>query len=284
MDDIRIADDGRDLEGDLTPAQAYHRFLGPAMFAPWASLLLDMAAPRAGTHALDLACGTGIVTHRLASRLGERGRIVGVDINPDMLDVARAASEPSGSPAAPIDWRTADAISIPAEDNSFDLIVCQQGLQFFPDKSAAANEMRRVLGDGGYAAVAVWEGLDRHTVFRALFEAEARHVGANVADLAVPFSLSDPAYLKQVFTDAGFSRVEVTSHHLDARFDDSERFIELAVASAAAVIPELAHQSEEDQQALLAAVKRDAGVVVDSYRKGDGLEFPMYANIAMAHT
>lgn len=266
-------------DDDLTPAQRYDQYLGPVMFRPWARVLLDIAAPQPGQHVLDLACGTGIVTQQLAPRVGDTGEIVGVDFSEDMLDVARTSPEPDGGP---IRWVLGDACALYADDGCFDLVVCQQGFQFFPDKAAAAGEMRRVVNDRGQAVVAVWKGLDHHPVFNALFEAEAGHLDVPVNDLAVPFSMGDAAALKKVFGSAGFTRVDVATHSLVARFPKPERFIELVVSAGAAVIPELDLSSPEEHDAMLDAVKREAKTVIDRHHDGKTLNFPMHANIVVA--
>lgn len=267
-----------DEQPELTPAQAYDRYLGPAMFAPWSGVLLDLVKPRAGERALDLACGTGIVTHRLASQIGESGEVVGVDISDDMLDVAQASSGPGG---AEIRWMVGDAGNLDLESEAFDLLVCQQGFQFFPDKAVAAAEMFRVLDGQGRAAISTWKGLDQHAVFRAIFETEARHLGIEVEEFAVPFSMADPQALKQPLEKAGFGQVEMVEHSLEARFANPERFIELAVMAGAAVIPDLADKPPEEHVALLDDVKRSTEAVVAAHRDGDVLKFPMHANTAV---
>jgi len=269
-----------DSERKLSPSLAYHHYLGPAMFAPWARILLDIAEPDDGERVLDLACGTGIVTSRLASRLG-RGRVTGVDLSEDMLAVARDLPLPG---EVEVRWLCNDACALDLDDGSFDLVLCQQGFQFFPDKPAAAREMRRLLARPGRAVVAVWQGLDQHPVFRALMEAEARHLDVSLDQLATPFSFGDGRALAGILRKAGFDRVDVGAHSLVAAFPDPERFIELVVMAGAAVIPELDLDSPQAHTDLLASVKHDAEAVVARHRHNDTLRFPMHANIAVAVT
>jgi SAM-dependent methyltransferase len=130
--------------------EMYERWLVGPLFRPCAELTLDelMLSPR--DRVLDIACGTGIVARLAKERLGKSGAVVGIDVSAGMLAVAR--------PAAPdIDWREGDANALPLRgDERFDIVVCQQGLQFFSDKTAAAAEMRRALAQGGRLAVATW--------------------------------------------------------------------------------------------------------------------------------
>src|SRR5262245_54249490 len=111
--------------------ELYERFLVEPLFRPFSEVLLDRAALRDNDRLLDVACGTGIVARLALQKLGDRGRIVGVDASPAMLAIARAA-------APAIDWRDGDAARLPiGNDEVFDLVSCHQGLQFFADKPAA---------------------------------------------------------------------------------------------------------------------------------------------------
>ena len=124
----------------------YERVMVPAVFGPWAKILLDTVALPAGTRVLDVACGTGIVTRLAASQVGSTGRVVGLDINGGMLAVARAQPQPAG---AQIEWQQGDATRLPFPDAEFGNVLCQQGLQYMPDRPAALREMKRVLASGG---------------------------------------------------------------------------------------------------------------------------------------
>jgi ubiquinone/menaquinone biosynthesis C-methylase UbiE len=136
------------------PAEGYERFMVPPLFQPWARRLVDAASPRAGERILDLACGTGVVAREIVRRLGASATITAVDLNPAMLDVARAAAAAEG---ATIEWREARAEALPFPDFSFDLVLCQFAMMFFADRRAAAAEMRRVLADAGGALASVWQ-------------------------------------------------------------------------------------------------------------------------------
>src|ERR1700751_727028 len=130
-------------------AEIYHRYLVPAIASLRATDLIYRAAPRPGERVLDVACGTGVVARLAAERMGS-GRVVGLDINAGMLAVAQ--SLPSVA-TRPIEWQEGSALALPFSDDAFDLILCQFGLQFFPDKPAALGEMRRVLAPSGRVAL-----------------------------------------------------------------------------------------------------------------------------------
>ncbi len=177
------------------PAQAYQSYFGPAIFEPLTRCVLAVAPPAVGEHVIDVACGTGILTRRAAAHAGPGGRVVGVDINPAMIQTARAIAPDSGS--APIEYRPGDGTALGTPAAAFDAVYCQQGLQFFPDREAGAREMRRVLRDGGQAVVATWRGLDHHPLYAALADAEEPHLadlGVQIGrdELEAPFSLGDP--------------------------------------------------------------------------------------------
>ena len=123
-------------------AESYERFMVPSLFAPWATYLVQRANPRLGEHILDIACGTGIVARNVAPLVGSRGTVIGLDVNADMIDMARAAAEQNH---IAIEWHTSAAEQLPFPDEHFDLILCQFGLMFFTDKHAALQEMHRVL-------------------------------------------------------------------------------------------------------------------------------------------
>ena len=261
-----------------SPARAYHDYLGPAMFEPWGHILLDLAQPRTGETVLDLACGTGIVTRQLSGRMGA-GEVMGIDINEDMLAIAREQPMTDG---AGIEYRSGDACALDIDSNEVDLVVCQQGFQFFPDRDAAAVQMRRVLREDGRVAIAVWTALEDQPVFRALFEAEARYLGIEVADLAVPFSLGDEADLRRHFAEAGFSHIKTSIHDRETRLPDPERFFELAIAAGAAVIPELAELSPDELAKLVASIRGEISDEINQYLDSDSIRFPMRSRLLLA--
>jgi ubiquinone/menaquinone biosynthesis C-methylase UbiE len=114
----------------LNPAETYEHYLGPTIADPWTRVLLEYAAPQPGERVLDVACGTGSVARHVAPLVGAAGQVVALDISPAMLAVARALPAPAGAPVA---WLEGNAIRLDLSENAFELVLCQQGLQFFPD-------------------------------------------------------------------------------------------------------------------------------------------------------
>src|SRR5262245_35646 len=121
------------------PAHTYESFFVPAIFVPCTRLLVEAAAPQRGERVVDIACGTGIVARTLAPLVGPNGKLPGVDISPAMLAVARTLV-PDGSS---IDFRQGNGIALDLPDRSAELVTCQHGLQFFPDRLAGTRHMRR---------------------------------------------------------------------------------------------------------------------------------------------
>jgi ubiquinone/menaquinone biosynthesis C-methylase UbiE len=264
-----------------SPAELYEEFFGPALFSPWAALLVDRAVPRPGERVLDLACGTGILTRRLASAVGPTGHVVGVDLSPDMLAVARRRPMPGG---AAVEWRQQDAVDLDLPAAAFDLVTCQQGFQFFADRAAAARQARRLLVDGGRLAVSVWRGPEHHPLLEASTAAVARHLDVTTDALNTPFSFGDAGELASVLEDAGFTGVEVEELSMDAHFPSAQTFMAMTTVAAAAVVPAYADAVAEPSSrvALVEAATRASADLLERHRDGDGLTFPWFAHVATA--
>jgi SAM-dependent methyltransferase len=141
-------------------AEMYEAIFVPALFAEWAPLLVEFAGVTPGQAVLDVACGTGIVARTVADVQRGQGRVVGLDLNPAMLDVARRLRPD-------IEWRQGDAASLPFPDGSFDVALCQMAFMFFPDRRQALREMARVVTPTGTVAFAVPGGLGSQPGLRA---------------------------------------------------------------------------------------------------------------------
>jgi ubiquinone/menaquinone biosynthesis C-methylase UbiE len=203
-------------------ATGYQEYLVPAMFAPLAERVVEMVEAAPGDRALDVACGTGALSRALAERVGASGRVVGLDLTPGMLAVARHHPPVSG-PA--IEFVEGSGDQLPFSDGEFSLVTCQQGLQFMPDRAAALAEFRRVLGPGGRAAVACWSDLASSAGFRVLAEGMATHLGGDAGRMMeAPFALSDPGELRALLEQSGFADVVVEIERVAARFQDADHF------------------------------------------------------------
>jgi SAM-dependent methyltransferase len=196
---IAVGDTYRQFAGTIP--ETYERYLGPLMFAPYADDLVARVPMRPGVRILELACGTGIVTRRLVAALPPDGHLVATDLNADMIAVARAHV-----PADPrVEWHPADACALPFGDGAFDVVICQFGLMFFPDKPAAMREVARVLAPGGRCIVSTWGTIAENEHIRGLVAA----LGNDTAFFDVPYGMHDPVALAALFTSAGLRDVEV---------------------------------------------------------------------------
>jgi SAM-dependent methyltransferase len=146
----------------------YDTHMVPLIFAPYAPDLAARLAARPIARLLEVAAGTGVVTRALDSALPASVSIVATDLNPAMLERARAV----GTKRA-VDWRAADAMQLPFEDGSFDAVVCQFGAMFFPDKAKAFAEARRVLRRGGLFLFNVWDRIEENEFADTILEALA---------------------------------------------------------------------------------------------------------------
>jgi SAM-dependent methyltransferase len=217
--------DGWQLEA--SSADAYEQYLGSA-FAPWAGDLVALADVREGERVLDVACGTGIVARQAVSRVGTAGLVVGLDVNEDMLSVARRTSA-----AATIEWRQANAAALPFSNGTFDVVCCEQAIQFFPDPVKCLGEMRRVLRDTGRAAVSVCRPIRYSPAYATLADALERHVGPEAgAMMRSPFSAWSVDEFRGLFSAAGFARTRVRIDVWDLRYPSVAEFLRREAASS----------------------------------------------------
>jgi SAM-dependent methyltransferase len=194
--------DYRDLR--RTESENYARDFVPLIPTPLAADLIDAAAPKLGEYVVDVACGTGVVTRIAAERVGAGGKVVGVDLNREMLQVARESSSD-----APIEWRESNAEALPLPDESYDLVLCQLGLMFFSNQSTAVREMRRVLSPGGRIAINAPAAMPR--LFEIMADALGRHIKPDLPGFVrAIFSLNENG-LRRLLDGAHFRDVAVTT-------------------------------------------------------------------------
>ena len=254
-------------------AERYERVLVPLLFRPWAADLVKLADLRDGERVLDVACGTGIVARLAAQHVGAAGDVTGLDLNAGMVAVAR--SLPS-APGAAITWIESSALDMRLADASFDVVLCQQGFQFFPDKSAALREMKRVLSPGGRLLLSVWAGATPYDI--AMSAAVERHVGADAAaTLRTSRTVPGSEALRQHMVEAGFRDVQVRPRTLTTRLPAVAEYV-LQHLSATPVADAVARLSDADRAALGAEVS----AALREYRDGDGVAFAEVANVAIA--
>ncbi|MCZ6556290.1 MAG: methyltransferase domain-containing protein [SAR324 cluster bacterium] len=204
-------------------AEVYESCFVPAIFGAWAGPVADAAGIEAGNRVLDVACGTGVLAREALGRVGQKGQVLGLDLNEGMLAVA-ARTDPK------VEWRQGDAGSLPFKDASFDVVVSQFSLMYFPDRVAALREMWRTLAPTGRLAVAAWASLEHARGYRILVEIATQQCGHEAAEvLAAPFVLGDKDQLAGLFVDAGIPETKIAHHEGSIRFASVKEFVRIEV-------------------------------------------------------
>lgn len=196
----------------------YERFFVPAIGAPLATDLIESAMILPGERILDVACGTGIVARLVFKKSGNTSSVTGLDINPGMLAVAREVSPPE------INWMEASAEEIPAEDNTFDVVLCQISLMFVPDKRKALGEMYRVLKPKGRILLSapgpaspVWEAFAE-----VLNETAGQQAAGFVKQV---FSLHDANEVLRDMRNANFNTISIHNYRKKFLLPSSKDFL-----------------------------------------------------------
>lgn len=183
--------------------EIYDRYMVPLIFESYADDLARRVSLRQPARVLEIAAGTGVVTRRLAEILPSTSSVVATDLNRPMLDRAAAVGT-----TRPVEWREADAMQLPFADESFDAVVCQFGVMFFPDKAKAFAEARRVLRPGGCFLFNVWDRIEQNEfadivtdALAALFPDDPPRFMART-----PHGYHEPSAIAQDLSKGGFHR------------------------------------------------------------------------------
>jgi ubiquinone/menaquinone biosynthesis C-methylase UbiE len=253
--------------------ELYEQFLVDPLFSPWADPLLDEVGLAPADRVLDVACGTGIVARCAKVRLGAGGRVVGVDVNAGMLAVARRL-------APDVDWREGNATALPLRaDEQFDVVTCQQGFQFVPDRTAAAQQLRRALAPQGRLAVSTWRPDDESAVLRALRGVAERHLGP-IDDRR--HALGDPATIETLLRAAGLRAVQSRTQTRTIRFRDGAVFVRLnamALVGMSAAAKELA---DAERERLIETIVRESFPLIAEHTGAGGFAYDIGTNVTTA--
>jgi len=253
--------------------EMYERWLVNPLFRPWAEMTLEELKLSPGDRVLDIACGTGIVARVAEERLGDAAYIVGIDISSDMLAVGRAL-------APCIDWREGNASALPLRDGEqFDVVVCQQGIQFFPEKPAAAAQMRQALAKGGRLAVSAWRADDEIPFFRELRRVAERHLGA-ITDQRSSFG--DAATLEALLRGAGFDEVQSRKVSRTVRFSEGTPFLRLNTMALVGMSAAGKAMADEECKRVVEEIVSESASALQQYTDLSGLAFELSTNLATA--
>ncbi len=187
--------------------EIYDDYLVPLIFEGFARDLARRIAAEKPTHVLETAAGSGVVTRKLAPLLSSDASYLVTDLNPPMIERAKARQDPDKR----LSWRPADALNIPCEDNSFDALLCQFGVMFFPDRTAGFAEARRALRPGGLFAFNVWDRLDTNVFPHIVVDAAAALFPDNPPRFLerTPHGYHDIDKISADMRDAGFDHFEI---------------------------------------------------------------------------
>lgn len=251
----------------------YDRYLGPLLFEPYAVEVARRAREWGPRHILETAAGSGVVTEALHRALPD-SKIIATDLNPAMLEVAakRMRSER-------VRFQPADALDLPFDDGSFDLVVCQFGAMFFPDKVRGNAEARRVLREGGRYLFVVWDSVDRNPGSEEVGKAVASLFPDNPPNFIdrTPFGYSDVAQIEHDLLAAGFTDIELETVEKRSRAP-SARDLAIGMCCGSPLRSEI---EERDPAMLDAAVER-AAAALGEWEGPDGFDSPMSAHLVIA--
>jgi ubiquinone/menaquinone biosynthesis C-methylase UbiE len=196
--------------------QHYDRNLGPLLFTGYAADIASRVAALTPRRVLETAAGTGILTRTLRDALPASSSLMATDLNAPMLDIAATKFRPGET----VEFRTADATALPFADASFDAIVCQFGVMFFPDKEKSYREVFRVLAEGGHYVFSIWDSHRHNPIGRIAHEAIGSFFPTDPPQFqSVPFAYRfEP--IKESLIDAGFADISATVLKSEKRIAD----------------------------------------------------------------
>lgn len=250
------------------PALIYETELVPTIFEPWARVLIDLAHPEPGEHILDACCGTGVVARHIAPIVGRGGMTVGLDFDAAMIATGQRLS-------TDVEWQVGNLQNLPFADASFDLVICQQGLQFLPDREAGLRQIYRVLRPGGRIALAVWTELAKSPAHAILFDAMGATLGV---DMRKPpaWSLPDEELLRTFVSSAGFSDIEMSVKTLPARFPSARRFVEIIIEGSSKITRQMLAQLPYERKSAFIDI---VAARLRGYEIGNAFEIPMESRL-----
>ena len=201
--------------------QHYDEFLGPLIFVDYAADIVQRVAASNPARVLETAAGTGIVTRKLRDALPARAHLTATDLNPPMLEVARTKFRTGEQ----VEFQPADAVALPFPGASFDAVVCQFGVMFFPDKGKSNSEVYRVLGPGGRYVFSVWDSHRYNPFGRIAHEVAGSFFPTDPPQFYnVPFSYYEIDPIKESIIEAGFTDINAAVIRLEKSIPDATIF------------------------------------------------------------
>ncbi len=215
--------------GDDKVAKAYDTVLVPSLFVPWALQLIKENKPWSDKTVLDLACGTGVVTKALVQQVAPNGNVFALDINSQMLELAKQNCKPWENH---IEFIQGSCESLPISDATLDAVVCQQGFQFFPNKKMAASEIFRVLKPKGTAIISTWCPVSECEIFGIVCETlEIMNKKEISQMMRMPFDNLTQQGLRAPFEGLGFSSIKIAKQEKYLHLNSIDSALDIAYAT-----------------------------------------------------
>lgn len=257
-------------------AERYERILVPAILGPFALELVAWSKVQPGEVVVDVGCGTGAAARFAAGFAGPAGRVIGVDINAGMLEVAKSLPPVQG---VAVDWYEKSACDLPLADQTVDVALCAQTLQFITDRRSALAEMYRVTKPGGRVTLSLWCDIKENPYFNALVAAISHHIGSDTAaGLGAAFGLSQPNEIRALVSNAGFSEVNITASQLELDLPPLEEFVPRHISATPMTVGYSA-ASQGAQQAVIADLKMELA----PFRWNGGFRVPFRSYLARGY-
>lgn len=234
--------------------ETYEEYIVSTWMADWAHDLIEAGHIRPNQRVLDVACGTGIMARKAAGLTGPEGRFACVDLNEGMLRVACRCAEQTG--VTGIEWHHCDVTQMPFSNGEFDIVLCQQGLQFFPDKLAALLEIKRVLVPHGTLALSAWGQPEKSPHVMVICDIFSEYFGPDSTQMfRVACSLSSPDVLYNLLQEAGFSNICIKTDVKVAHHPSFARFLPayFSIFPVASLISEL---TEEERNRMFHCIEK----------------------------
>lgn len=252
--------------------ELYDRYMVPLLFRPYAELVAERARAFGPKRILETAAGTGVVTRALHDALPDAG-IVATDLNPPMLEQA-ARRVGDG-----VRFQPADALDLPFGEGEFDLVVCQFGVMFFPDKVRGHSEARRVLAPGGRYLTVIWNSVDRNLATEVAGKAVAALFPDDPTAFynRIPFRYFDTAEIEADLRAAGFADIAIDTVDLRSRAP-SAREAAIALTQATPMRAEI----EQNGPGALERATDAAEQALRRFESPDGFDAPMSAHLVTA--
>jgi ubiquinone/menaquinone biosynthesis C-methylase UbiE len=257
---------------NLEAAELYEAIPVPTILGPVARLLVEHAGINSDSNVIDVGCGTGAATRYVANIVSSPGSVTGVDINAGMIEVAKSLPK---VPGMSIDWYESSALDLPFEENTFNVAISAQTIQFLDDRSRALSEMSRVLKPDGLLAISTWRSVERNPYFDALIKAVSKYLGAETAaGLEAAFTLTSSSEIKKLMVEAGLKNSTVEALEINLDLPHIEHFVARHIG-ATPMARSFSAAPESVKQDLVVEVARS----LESYNTEAGVSVPFRINV-----